>query len=353
MRLVSVIIATFNSERTLPLVLSSIRKQTYPQKYIEVLIIDGGSTDTTIQIAKKFYCRIIHNSKVEPLYAKYLGYIHAKGKYIVYVDHDEVIMDMDSVKDKVKILQQNPDIKVVIASGYRSPKGYNIINRYINEFGDPFSYFIYRLSKNPDFFLSTMKARYTVVKDTKKFTVINIASSSEIPLIELTTAASIIDGTFIRKTFPQVKEKYHLIPHLLHLLRSIYPHIAILKNDVLLHYSSDDFREYTQKILWRVNNNIFYTDSIGASGFTGREDYETPLFRLKKYLFVPYACSLVFPCLDAAYLMITRKDLSYVVHVPLTIMTATFILYLLFLKLIGIKPFLTSYDGTTVAYENN
>lgn len=66
MRLDSVIIATFNSARTLSLVLASIRKQTYSQKDIEILIVDGGSADATLSIAKKFHCNVVlsKNSKV-------------------------------------------------------------------------------------------------------------------------------------------------------------------------------------------------------------------------------------------------------------------------------------------------
>lgn len=347
----SIIIATFNSQRTLPLALDSIRKQSYPQKNIEILVIDGGSKDLTLTIAKKFGCRIIHNSKVEPLYAKYLGYVHAKGRYIVYLDHDEAIVNPDSLKEKIKIFQKNPDIKVVIASGYRSPAGYHVINRYINEFGDPFSFFMYRLSKNPDFFLSTMKRRYKVVKETKEYSIINLTSSAEIPLIELTTAASVIDGDFFKKLFPKIKKQYHLIPHLLHLLRSSYPNMAILKHDELLHYSSDNLQKYIQKILWRVKNNIFYTQTIGASGFTGRIEFAEQDIRMRKYVFIPYALTLVFPMFDAMHLMITRKDLSYVIHVPLTLLTAIFILYFFTLRFLGMRPQLMSYDGSVRAYE--
>lgn len=351
MSAVTIIIATFNSQRTLPLVLTSIRKQSYPRKYIQILIVDGGSKDRTLKIAKNFGCTVIHNSKVEPLYAKYLGYMHAKGRYIVYIDHDEVIVNPDSLKEKIMILEKNPDIKVAIASGYKSPAGYNVINRYINEFGDPFSFYMYRLSKNPDFFLPTMRARYRVTRETKHYAVFDLASSWEIPLIELTTAASIIDGDFFKKTFPGLAKKYHLIPHLVQLMRSSYPYIAILKNDVLLHYSSDDFRTYMQKILWRVKNNIFYTDTIGASGFTGRQEFGLFQMTLKKYLFIPYALTLVLPVLDAFYLMTTRKDASYAIHVPLAVLTAFFILYFMALKTFGIRPALMSYDGSVRAYE--
>jgi glycosyltransferase involved in cell wall biosynthesis len=348
---ISIVVATFNSELTLPLVLQSIRNQSYAIKNIEILIIDGGSKDKTLKIAKKFHCKIVHNAHVEPLYAKYLGYIHAKGRYIAYIDHDEVMMNKNSLKEKLDIFQKHPEVKVVIASGYKSPKGYHVINRYINEFGEPFSFFMYRLSKNPEFFLPTMKKRYPVVRDTNKFTILNLADPARPPLIELTTAASMIDGNFFKATFPEIKKKYHLIPHLLHLLRSSYPYIAILKHDVLIHYSSDNFQKYIQKILWRVKNNIFYVATIGASGFTGRQDFDERSVHFKKYFFILYALTLIFPVIDALYLMISRRDASYIVHIPFTFLTAIFIVYYVLLRFLGMKPLLMSYDGTVQAYE--
>ena len=349
--LVSIVIATFNSERTLPLVLDSIRKQTYPQHCIEILIIDGGSTDTTLVIARKFHCRVINNLKVEPLYAKYLGYCQARGKYITYIDHDEVIGNPESIVRKVAVFCDNQKVKAVVASGYSSPKGYHIINRYINEFGDAFSFFIYRLSKNGDFFLKTMRERYTVIRDEKYCTIVDLSSSQTIPLIELGAGGGMFDGDFFKQTFPEIKEHYHLIPHFLHLLRGNFPFLAIMKNDVLIHYSSDNFGGYIKKIIWRVKNNIFFKETIGASGFSGRENYQSSQVWLKKFIFLPYAFTLIGPTIDAIYLIITRRDVSYIIHIPLTIITASLIVYYSMLKTLGLKPRLTSYDGSTPAYE--
>ena len=50
--LVSVIIPTYNSEKTLPLCLESIKRQTY--KNIEVIIVDNFSVDRTVDIAKRY-----------------------------------------------------------------------------------------------------------------------------------------------------------------------------------------------------------------------------------------------------------------------------------------------------------
>ncbi|MDC9082372.1 glycosyltransferase [Escherichia coli] len=50
--LVSIIIATFNSELDIANCLQSVINQSY--KYIEIIIMDGGSSDKTLDIAKSF-----------------------------------------------------------------------------------------------------------------------------------------------------------------------------------------------------------------------------------------------------------------------------------------------------------
>jgi len=111
-KLISIIIATYNSQRILPLSLESVKKQTYPQNRLEILIIDGGSTDQTIKIARKFGCKIISNPKREPLFAKYLGFIKARGDYILYLDSDEVMENPDSLMLKYLIFKKNSVINV-------------------------------------------------------------------------------------------------------------------------------------------------------------------------------------------------------------------------------------------------
>jgi glycosyltransferase involved in cell wall biosynthesis len=348
---VSVIIATFNSARALPPVLEAVKKQTYPQENIEILIIDGGSTDATPQIAKRFGCRYIRNPKVEPVFARYLGYRQAKGDFILFIDHDEVLLNRESIRQKIEVMQKNKQVKAVIGNGYLSPPGYHQVTRYINEFGDPFSFFMYRLSKNPDFFLSTMRKRYRVVRDIRAYTIFDLSSAAGAPIIELVAAGSMIDAKFYKKQFPEIMTQYYVMPHLLHLLRPEHPHLAIMKDDVVMHYSSDTWMGYMRKLIWRVKNNIFFSRTVGYSGFIGREKYESITFRVKKFLFIPYALSIALPLTDALYLIGTRRDISYIMHVPLAFVTALSILYFQIRKVLGMKPALTSYDGSHRAYE--
>ncbi|NVM21685.1 MAG: glycosyltransferase [Desulfobacterales bacterium] len=87
--LVSIIIPTRNSGKTIGALLSSIRKQTYSD--IEVIVVDGGSTDCTLDIAKEYKTITINNqssaidSRTEN---KNIGAREASGKYLYFVDAD-------------------------------------------------------------------------------------------------------------------------------------------------------------------------------------------------------------------------------------------------------------------------
>lgn len=346
--IISIIIATFNSEKTLTLVLESIKKQTFPKDKIEVLLVDGGSKDTTKQIAAMYDCKVINNPRTEPVYAKFLGYLEAKGKYLMYLDHDEVIENTKSLELKHAIFVENQKVKAVICSGYKSPKNYPMINNYINEFGDPFSAFIYNLSKDARFFLKTMIDRYGFVENKKEYAVFDLHNVTQVPLIELCAGGSMFDGEYMKDTFKDTKKSPNLIPHFFYLLNAKESLIAMTKGDSLVHYSSDTLGKYFTKIRWRIKNNIYHVSDMGASGFSGREQYSSKTASYKKYLFIPYVYTIFFCLYDAIYLAFSRKSFYYLIHFPLCFYTATLIIYHTVLKLLGHRPHLRSYDDSVV-----
>ena len=54
---ISIVIPTLNSERTIEKCLSSIASQNYPKEKVETIIVDGGSSDSTIRKSKSFRIR--------------------------------------------------------------------------------------------------------------------------------------------------------------------------------------------------------------------------------------------------------------------------------------------------------
>jgi len=157
-----------------------------------------------------------------------------------------------------------------------------------------------------------------------------------------------LDIKNFKKEFPQTLDKFELIPHFFYLLMSKYPFLAITKNDFLIHYSADTLKKYLNKIRCRLKNNIYHKINMGASGFSGRDKFQPRLFRLKKYLFIPYAFSIILPFVDAFYLAFTRRKIAYFLHVPLTIFTASLILFHLLLKMFGYSPQFRSYDESKI-----
>ena len=108
--LVSIIIPTYNSERTLPLCLESIKRQTY--RSIEVIIVDNFSADRTVEIAERYGARIIQ-VRGERALAKNIGLKHARGKYVLFIDSDMELTPR-VIEECVKLAESNPRIAGVI-----------------------------------------------------------------------------------------------------------------------------------------------------------------------------------------------------------------------------------------------
>lgn len=84
---VSIIIRTYNEEKYLNELLTSIGKQKKDNLSIEVVIVDSGSTDRTLLIAKKYGCQIEHIKKESFTFGRSLniGCELAQGHYLAFI----------------------------------------------------------------------------------------------------------------------------------------------------------------------------------------------------------------------------------------------------------------------------
>lgn len=89
---VSIVIPVFNEERYLPACLTSLISLSYSKDRHEILLVDNGSTDRTLEIAREFSDVSIHikeNVKVGAV--RNYGVQKAKGSVIVFLDSDCVV----------------------------------------------------------------------------------------------------------------------------------------------------------------------------------------------------------------------------------------------------------------------
>lgn len=95
---VSIIVATYNAADTLERCLKSIIEQTYPSW--ELLIADGGSTDTTTEIIQRYaeFIGYWHSHPDNGIYDAWnRALAHASGEYICFLGADDIWADTNSL----------------------------------------------------------------------------------------------------------------------------------------------------------------------------------------------------------------------------------------------------------------
>jgi hypothetical protein len=103
---VSVIIPTWNEEKYLPKCLRSLTNQA-KSKPSEVIVVDGGSTDRTVEIAEKYADRVLVERNKPVGAARNIGAKHASGNILAFIDAD-TIASKNWIEEIEHTLRTNP-----------------------------------------------------------------------------------------------------------------------------------------------------------------------------------------------------------------------------------------------------
>lgn len=115
--LISIIVPIYNVERYLEKCICSILKQSYSS--FEVLLVDDGSTDSSLEICEKWAAednriRILKKSNGGLSDARNFGLRYASGKYITFVDSDDWIEEDYLEFLHASIVRDDSDISTCI-----------------------------------------------------------------------------------------------------------------------------------------------------------------------------------------------------------------------------------------------
>lgn len=303
--LISIVMPSYNAERTIERALKSIQMQTVDPESIEILVVDGGSTDQTLAIAKRYGAVILDNPKKLPEHAKLIGMRAARGTYLVWQDTDEVFTYPEQLEDRLAFLKKNPDIHSIMINRQLPGEHCGVSCRYLCTYGDPFSRFVYGIR---DTTIRTFRAN--IASGDAEAAVLTVNDMSQCPIGDGGT--TMLDLDYIRGAFPEQTDSLAFVCSLFSAVCARTKAYGVLRSDAIVHYSGASLRVYLTKLHFRVVNNLFHKEE---SGFGSRDQRSpSPRLRLRKYLYPLYALTLVCPLLESVWLCLKHRDASMLLH---------------------------------------
>ena len=261
---ISVVTCTYNGERIIERYFEYLFSQDYPLNKIEVILADGGSTDKTLDIIKKYREKYPKNIKFlnNPAKTKVgrgkgadIATRKSKGEFLVLIDQDNLLIQKDWLRKMVKTLLDNPDI-IGVQSRHSRVKNSSLIDKYLNSIGieDPF---VIDYALNPQITFNPKKFQYN---KKGKFYVYNINEKN------FYYAG---DNGYItrRKEFFENKGYTQDIDNFYRMALSKKKYkIAVLKNSKLHHNSALSMKHL-------LNKKVFYVRKYLGENYEGRDFY--------------------------------------------------------------------------------
>src|SRR5947208_2891018 len=113
--LVSILIPAFNSEAWIAETIESALVQTWPRK--EIIIVDDGSTDRTLAVAREFASKevsVLTQPNQGAAAARNKAYSISQGKYIQWLDADDVLAP-DKIARQMELCGHAGDTRMLLS----------------------------------------------------------------------------------------------------------------------------------------------------------------------------------------------------------------------------------------------
>jgi glycosyltransferase involved in cell wall biosynthesis len=299
---VSIIIPTYNSSRSLGECLDSIKAQDYPAENIEIIIVDAGSTDATLEIASKAdVSKVLSNPLKTGEAGKAVGIPAASGEILAFIDSDNILDGSDWLKKMVAPFE-NPDIVLSECYAFTYRPSDSVVDRYCSLMGmnDPIHLFLGNYDR-----LCALTGKWTglPVKMTDR------GDYFEVELTKETTPTMGANGSLIRRSAIEkidCQSYYFDIDVVYELVCRGYNRIGMVKKGIV-HLFCPDLRTLARKQRRRIQDFLHYKR-------LGHRTYPHQKYFWGYVKFV-LCCLLVFPLLIQSLLGYARKnDTAWFIH---------------------------------------
>lgn len=302
----SVLTPTYNAEKLIKTFLETIAKQKYPKNKIEILIIDGGSTDKTLEIAKHYKIKIYFNKArlAEP--AITMGMSVAKGELMIILAVDNLLTDRNSFLKIAKTFE-NKKIDAAFPK-QESTKNDTLYTKYVNTFTDPYNHFVSGYAANG----RTFNRIYKTIEHNDIYDIYDYASSKVRPMIALAQGFTIRKGFKRRKNdaMDDIRPVYDLLDH--------KKTVAYVHSISLYHHTIANLDHFIRKQRWATRNSL----DNQKYGIILREKQLSGQQKLRIKIWPIYALTIVAPLLVSIWGLIRDRDPIWLFHPVLCFLSA-------------------------------
>lgn len=304
---ITVAIPTFNERTNIRKCLNSIFDQEYPRQLLEVLVVDGGSTDGTVNIAREYGVKVLSNEGRDAEIGKIIAFHETNTDLFLFLDADQEIASTEWLKKMIYPLMQDSEI-IGSFTRYFSRREDPGINRYLS---------YDELQRDPIYLFFSKRIK-DVVKDSKDGYKICIFEKDTLPV------SNIVYRTEILRKVIMHEEKFMDIDVPVLLAERGYNKYAYVPDAGLYHSHVRSLKQLIQKRMRNVEK--VYLPSIEGRKFTW---FKLTNLRdsLKIAVWIIYA-NLFFPALVKGIVKaIKYRDLACLYEPIVTIVLTNCILY--------------------------
>ena len=308
--MITVVIPTYNSQKTLNKCLASIFKQSFPINKLEVIVVDNYSQDQTLEIAKKYPVKILMNTIKDNLVSKMMALRKAKGDYFIYFDSDIDLVGENWFQKALKPLQDDPKI---VASFPRFVATFadNPLVRYL-------SYDLLQRDPIYEFFSPSIES--TVISTNSRYSICEYKTERIPPAgLCLYRKQALLAVWDITK-----EDRFLELDNLTRLVNAGFKYFAYVPQIGIHHPFINSILDLLKKRLRNIKRNYLNQTTPRLYRWF---DLKTPLGITKVILWVLYATSIVLPLVRGIYKSIKNKDWACL-YEPIIVFAETWIIIL-------------------------
>lgn len=316
---ISIVISTYNSEKTLAKCLKAVREQDYPQIKIEIILGDGGSSDNTLVIAKDYKTKIVKIPK-EKQHAEYnrgVAFNRAKGELVLILDHDNFLPYKNWLKDMIKPLLENPKMVATETCYYDYNRQYKLMDRYCALFGvsEPLPFYLGKADRLPQ--NANTWTNLGMAIDKGSYYLVNFKTDPrKIPTIGT-------NGCLMRRKLvmrnADVRPEYHYpIDVMVDVIKKGHNQFGFVKNSIVHLTNSGGFWPYIKRRLLFAESYHFQHHSHRRYSVVMEGDE----FGVAKFVF--FSLTLIRPTWDSLKGYIKIHDIAWFIN-PFMCLAITFI----------------------------